>query len=109
MPPERVKVPVPDELRYEILASLGLPGKVSRTIEEQVITKPGPPLYILPHGDLPVGTVSQLLKYRVKSNGWRLLTAHQYVLPTGEIRGGPDPLYINLDDVVICRAKDFPT
>ena len=97
MAPENV--PVPDALRYRILHSLRLNEKVSDTIELEVRRLTGPSPNIVPHGDLPVGTVSEILNYRVKVNGYRLVKAHQYRLPDGSVRGGPDPKYIRIDDV----------
>jgi len=96
MAPENV--PVPNALRYRILHSLRLDEKVSDTIELEVKQLTGPSPNIVPHGDLPVGTVSEILNYRVKVNGHRLVKAHQYRLPDGSIRGGPDPKYIRIDD-----------
>ena len=101
MAPE--KVPVPDALRYRILHSLQLNAKVSDTIELQVKSLTGPSPNIVPHGDLPVGTVSEILSYSVKANGHRLVKAHQYRLPDGSIRGGPDPKYICIDDAIFVQ------
>ena len=101
MAPE--KVPVPDALRYRILHSLRLDEKVSDTIELQVKRLTGPSPNIVPHGDLPVGTVSEVLNYRVKVNGHRLMKAHQYRLPDGSITGGPDPKYIRIDDAIFVQ------
>jgi hypothetical protein len=97
------KVPICDTLRYQILNSLALDDKVPDLIEVQIKQLKGPPKYISPHGDLPVGTVSEILDYRIKINGWRLVKAHQYRLPDGSIRGGPDPLYICIDDAIFVR------
>ncbi len=101
MAPE--KVPVPDALRYRILHSLRLDEKVSDTIELQVKRLTGPSPNIVPHGDLPVGTVSEVLNYKVKVNGHRLMKAHQYRLPDGSIKGGPDPKYIRIDDAIFVQ------
>ena len=107
MAPE--KCVLSDAVRYAVFRSLGLDQKIPATIDLRIKTKPGPSVPIVPEGDLPEGTVSEILQYTVKVNGWRLVKAHQYRLPDGTIRGGPDPLYIRLDDVVICRAKDRTT
>ena len=98
MAPE--KVIVPDSLRYRIFHSLRLDEEVSDIIELRVKRLTGPSPNIVPHGDLPVGTVSEILNYSVKANGHRLVKAHQYRLPDGTIRGGPDPKYIRIDDVI---------
>lgn len=98
MAPE--KVSVSDSERYSIFHSLRLDAKISETIEKEVRRLAGPPAYIIPHGNLPPGTVSEIIKYKVKINGWYIVKAHQYRLPDGSIQGGPDPKYICLDDVV---------
>ena len=104
----RVRVVLPDRERYHIFEILDLFSKVKRgVIEIKVKSHPGPPKYIVPFGDLPEGTVSQTLQFRLPlPSGWKIVKAHQYLLPDGSIRGGPDPLYICIDDLVIARAQD---
>ena len=97
------KVIIPDPLRYSIFHSLNLEAKVGSIIETRIETLPGPPKYITPKGNLPVGTVSELIYYRVRANGWVVVKAHQYRLPNGTVRGGPDPKYIRLDDIVLVK------
>ena len=94
MPPQRC--PVTDEVRYSILHSLQLENKISTYISLEIEPRPGPVKY----HTLPPDTVSEILRYRVKANGWVVVKAHQYRLPDGSIRGGPDPKYIRIDDAV---------
>lgn len=103
----RTIVFLPDLERYHIFEILDLPSKVGKGLIELTIrTHFGPPEYIVPFGDLPEGTVSQILRYRLPPpNGWKLVKAHQYLLPDGTIRG-PDPLYICIDELVVGRSKD---
>lgn len=100
-------VSLSDNERYAAFRELNLSEKV-RTgwVEEIVSDRPGPIKYTRPWGNLPRGTISQVVRYVVKSNGWELVKVHRYRLPNGQIRGGPDPLYIRLYDVVFTRAKD---
>ena len=107
MPPVRI-VPE-DTFRYHLFTILDLAAKVQRgDIELVVKNHSGPTKYIVPNGDLPEGTISQTLHYRLPApNGWRLVKAHQYLLPDGSIRGGPDPLYIRIDDLIVMRGQDI--
>jgi len=101
-----MKVEVPNSFRYQVFESLDLDSKVETGILERSITqRPGPSPNIVPYGDLPVGTVSEIVEFKVVANGWRLVRAHQYRLPNGEVRGGPDPKYIRLDDIVIIPER----
>jgi hypothetical protein len=102
-----MKVVPPDSLRYQVFNALQLESKVSKTVEKTVI-KRGAPKYIHPYGNLPPGTVSEHITYTIKLNGYQIAKVHQYRLPDGTIRGGPDSLFMRLDDIVICRQKDFP-
>ena len=88
MPPTKV-VPE-DTFRYHLFEILDLSAKIERGQIELVIkSQPGPPKYIAPKGNLPEGTISQILIYRLPApNGWKLVKAHQYLLPDGTIRGG---------------------
>ena len=64
MPP--IKVTVEDDYRYHLFEILDLSAKVERGQIELVIKRmPGPPKYIVPNGDLPEGTISQILVYRL--------------------------------------------
>jgi hypothetical protein len=45
------------------------------------------------------GSVSQIVAYRLP-NGQKIATVHQYVYPSGEIRGKPDPKYLLVDGVI---------
>ena len=96
----REKVIIENSLRYSIFHGLDLEAKAGTIIDILIRTLPGPPKYITPHGDLPVGTVSEIVRYIVRANGWVVVKAHQYRLPDGSIRGGPDPKYIRLGDIV---------
>ncbi len=96
----RIRLIVSDPVRYCILHSVLNDDKVSEQVEKEVKPLKGPPKY----GTLPVGTVSEIVRYKLLS-GWFQVKAHQYRLPTGDIRGGPDPLYILIDDVVLCRSE----
>ncbi len=101
-------VQLSDQERYAIFLELNIPTKVIQGWIEEEIKTSHRPQYIEPLGDLPVGTVGQQIKYFVKlANGerWELAKVHQYRLPDGTIRGGPDPLYICLDDVVLTRTE----
>ena len=94
-------IKVPNDFRYQILHALDLNNKVSSTIDLEIRQRPGPPIYIIPHGDLPPGTVSEVLEYTIKSNGFKLVKAHQYRLPDGTVKGEADPKAIYLDDIVV--------
>ena len=99
MPLEKVVIQNP--LRYDIFHSLDLEAKADDIIDIIIETLPGPPKHITPKGDLPVGTVSEIVRYKVRATNWVVVKAHQYRLPNGTIRGGPDPKYICLDDIVL--------
>ena len=94
------KYQISDEIRYSLLDALGLDEKVPDIIDLEIKQLKGPPIFIVPYGDLPVGTVSEILNFTVKINGWKLVRAHQYRLPDGTVKGGPDPKYIKIDDAV---------
>lgn len=100
----RTKITLPDSDRYAIFHSLDLVNK-DDFIMVEVENHRGPPKY-----DLPLGTISQIVRYKVPSHhinaddDWTVVKAHQYLFPDGTIHGGPDPLYICLDDIVIGRS-----
>jgi hypothetical protein len=100
-----MRVVIPTALRYHIFRSLNLEAKAEDTISIRVKSLKGPPEYITPNGDLPKGTVSEVVYYTVKVNGWKVVKAHQYRLPGGSVRNGPDPKYIRLDDVIFVPPK----
>ncbi len=101
-------VELPDSLRYKILHLLIKDDKIPDIIEMEIRPRPGRPKYIVPYGDLPEGTVSEIVYYRLKVNGWKLVKAHQYRLPDGSIQGGPDPKYIVIDDAVFVPIPKAP-
>ena len=94
------KYPIPDDIRYSLLDALRLDEKVPDIVHLEIKQLKGPPRFIVPYGDLPVGTVSEILNFTVRINGWKLVRAHQYRLPDGTVKAGPDPKYIKIDDAV---------
>ncbi len=93
------KVVLSNDERYDIFHSLELDSKTPGFVEVEITTLKGPTRY-----NVPPGTVSQIARYRIRSNGWQIAKAHWYLFPDGSIRGGPDPLYMRFDDVIISRA-----
>lgn len=103
MPTTQFKVVLSNTDRYDLFHSLQLEEKFEKNtlIRKEVKNKRGP---INAEG-LPEGTISQAIKYIVKGAEWTVAKAHQYKLPDGRIVGGPDPLYMRFDDVVLVREE----
>ncbi len=104
-----IPVHLSNEERYRIFADLNLEAKAKAgLIEKNVEDRPVPPKYIAGRLPFPPGTVSQKIYYMITPQDgepWLLAKVHQYLLPDGTIRGGPDPLYIRLHDVVLTRTE----
>lgn len=112
-PSAHILVRLSDQERYSAFRELNLQEKVRLGWEEKGwlerrVKESPKPKYIVPKGDLPVGTVGQLITYFIITRDgqrWPLVKTHQYKLPNGRITGGPDPLYIRLFDVVFTRVE----
>ncbi len=96
----RVKVVLSDDERYHILDLLAILRKGPDFIAKRETIRPGPPKY----GALPPGTVSVITHFILKINGWEIMKSHHYRLPDGSVTGGPDPLYMCIDDAVFVRS-----
>ena len=75
-----------NRLRYEILSLLTLEAKTPEFL--QATTHRTVPDFIVPAGNLPEGTVGEVITYTVKGNGWKLAKVHQY-RQTGASGAGP--------------------
>lgn len=89
--------------RYDLFHSLQLEEKFAKhtLIRKEVKDKRGP----INAAGLPEGTISQVIKYIINGAEWTVAKVHQYKLPDGRIKGGPDPIYMCFDDVVIVREE----
>ena len=104
-----IPVRLTDTERYGVLRELDLENKARNGLIQRVTNnRPGPPKYIRGKFPFPVGTIPQMITYSIQPQTgrlWILAKVHQYQLPDGSIRGGPDPLFIRLDDVVLTRME----
>ena len=104
-----ISVRLTDPERYAAFRELSLSDKQRMGwVEVETEDRPGPPKYIRGRLPFPTGTVPQVLRYWIRLSGggrWLLAKIHQYKLPDGSIRGGPDPLYIRLYDVTLTRVE----
>ena len=104
-------MPLDDPARYAAFDALAIPEKVRLGWIVSEVSRVLTPKFIVPRGDLPVGTVSLEAKYYITTAGgdrWMLVKTHAYQLPDGSVRGGPDPLYIRLGAVTFTRSKHRP-
>jgi hypothetical protein len=98
-----------DQERYAAFSELLLEEKLEKGwIEVEIDNRPGPIKIVPWKTPFPKDTVAQKIRYFIRAKSgerWPLAKVHQYKLPDGQIRGGPDPLTIRLNDVILTRRE----